>query len=61
MTYLDLYSNRQRVASYPLAAGQDLDALAGALNAWCATASRPGLVLRSGDIARIVRIGELRA
>ncbi len=57
--FLDLYQNRQRVASYALAEFPDWDGIAEALRRWIALASRPGVVLRAGDSARIVRIDEM--
>lgn len=60
MITLTLYNARQKVAEWPLSRDAGLDRLGEALGHWAATASRPGIVLSEGKVARIIQIGELR-
>lgn len=56
MITLALYAGPKRVAEYPLSPNQVLPPLAEALNAWCATAASPRVVLEQGNAVRIVRL-----
>ena len=50
-----------RVFQAPLSPNQAMGVLGEALNAWAAVSVAPRVVLESGNVARIVRIGEDRS
>ena len=51
----------RRVFQAPVGPHQAMGVLADAINAWASAAASPRVVLESGNVARIVRIGEDRS